>query len=331
MLCVIESNTAEHITMKGVPDFGRGFFFCRIVECFAIVEARQFLALDLRRDTIYHYCIRVERDIMQIYQSKIAKNKIFGTLAIVLGVFGFLIIIHRLSYYIFEYDEKFSPVDYGKFNILSFFTIQSNIFVYVYLICAGLASFGVKGADKVAYNQLVGAMATTYILVTGLVYTIGIPMGFTPPFKWHDAYHAMSSFIQVYFHMIIPPIMLILWFFPLSDRKVNHKHVWCIAIYPLVYSVFSIIRGAVGKMHFYPYPFYRPEFIWSFFFKTETVNYPLAYFLMSLVLIVGMLLFIGIGRLMILINDKRVDSVFKSLEPLYVKDEGQEQSDNLAA
>ena len=103
---------------------------------------------------------------MQIHQSKLAKNKIFGTLAIILGVFGFLIIIHRLSYYIFEYDEKFSPVDYGKFNILSFFTIQSNVFVYVYLICVGLASYGVKGAGKVAYNPLVGAMATTYILVT---------------------------------------------------------------------------------------------------------------------------------------------------------------------
>lgn len=268
---------------------------------------------------------------MQTHQSKLAKNKFFGTLAIILGVFGFLIIIHRLSYYFFEYDEKFSPVDYGKFNILSFFTIQSNIFVYVYLICIGLASYGVKGAGKVAYNPLVGAMATTYILVTGLVYTAGIPMGFTPPFKWHDAYHAMSSFIQVYFHMIIPPIMLILWFFPLSDAKVNHKHVWYFAIYPLAYSLFSIIRGAVGKMHFYPYPFYRPEFIWSFFSKSETVNYPLAYFLMSLVLIVGMLLFIGIGRLMIFINDKRVDSVFKSLEPSYIREDGQEQSGNIAA
>lgn len=264
---------------------------------------------------------------MQIHQSKLAKNKIFGTLAIILGVFGFLIIIHRLSYYIFEYDEKFSPVDYGKFNILSFFTIQSNVFVYVYLICVGLASYGVKGAGKTA----VGAMATTYILVTGIVYTAGIPMGFTPPFKWHDAYHAMSSFIQVYFHMIIPPFMLILWFFPLSSARVKHTGVWYFAIYPLAYSIFSIIRGAVGKMHFYPYPFYRPEFIWSFFSKSETVNYPLAYFLMTLVLMAGMLLFIGIGRLMILINDKRVDKTFAAIEPSYKREENQAERDGLAA
>ena len=49
-------------------------------------------------------------------------------------------------------------------------------------------------------------------------------------------------------------------------------------------------------MHFYPYPFYRPEFIWSIFSKGD-VNYPLAYFLMFIVLMAGMLLFVGIGRL----------------------------------
>lgn len=249
-------------------------------------------------------------------ESKLAKNKAFGIFLMILGVFGFLIIIHRLCYYKFEYDEKFSPIDYGKFNILSFFTIQSNVFCYVYLICAGLASFGVGFAKKVAHNPLVGAMATTYILVTGIVYCAGIPMGFTPPFQWQDSYHAMSSFIQVYFHMIIPPFMLILWFFPFTDRRVPHKTVWSFAIYPFVYSLFSIIRGGVGKMHFYPYPFYRPEFIWSIFSKGE-VNYPLAYVLMSVVLAAGMLLFVGIGRLMILVDDKMTDKQFVSLVAPY--------------
>ena len=209
----------------------------------------------------------------------------------------------------FEYDAEFSPVDYGRFNVLSFFTIQSNVFVYVYLIAAGLAAFGVRGADKVAHEPLVGAIATTYILVTGVVYTAGIPMGFTPPFTGHDAYHAMNSFIQVYFHMIIPPLMLILWFFPFADGRVKHSHAWLFAIYPLVYSVFSIMRGALGEMHFYPYPFYKAEFIWSVF-SSAPVNYAAAYVLMSLVLAVGLMLFVGIGRLAISVNDRMTDKFF---------------------
>lgn len=246
---------------------------------------------------------------MSTQKSRLAQSKVFGTAAILLGVFGFLVIIHRLSHYIYEYDAEFSPVDYGRFNILSFFTIQSNVFVYVYLIAAGLAAFGVKGAAKVAHTPVVGAMATTYILVTGVVYTAGIPMGFTPPFEWHDSYHAMNSFIQVYFHMIVPPLMLILWFFPFTDRRIRHADAWYFAIYPLVYSLFSIVRGGVGAMHFYPYPFYRPDFIWSLF-SSAPVNTAAAYVLMMLVLAVGLLLFVGIGRLMILINDKMTDRWF---------------------
>lgn len=47
----------------------------------------------------------------------VAKNKIVGAVLMVLSVFGFLIIAHRLSYYVFEYDAQYSPIDYGKYNI----------------------------------------------------------------------------------------------------------------------------------------------------------------------------------------------------------------------
>ena len=63
-------------------------------------------------------------------------------------------------------------------------------------------------------------------------------------------------------------------------------------------------------MHFYPYPFYRPEFIWSLFAGSAEVDYGLAYFLMALVLVVGVMLFVGIGRLMMLINDTMVKRMF---------------------
>ena len=47
---------------------------------------------------------------MSTQKSRLAQSKIFGTAAILLGVFGFLVIIHRLSHYIYEYDAEFSPV-----------------------------------------------------------------------------------------------------------------------------------------------------------------------------------------------------------------------------
>ncbi|MBR6702188.1 MAG: hypothetical protein IKI78_03490, partial [Clostridia bacterium] len=65
------------------------------------------------------------------------KSRAFGAFLLIIGVFGVLVIMHRLSYYVYEYDPKWAPVDYGKFNVLSFFTIHSNILASVYLIIKG--------------------------------------------------------------------------------------------------------------------------------------------------------------------------------------------------
>lgn len=235
----------------------------------------------------------------------IAKNKAVGVFLMVIAVFGFLLIAHRLSYYVYEYDPKFSPVDYGKYNILSFFTVQSNFFVYVYLLISALGIFGVERARKIAFSPTVGLLLTTYIIVTGLVYCCGIPLGFTPPFKWDSPGHSMSSFIQVYYHMIVPPLMIILWFFPFTNEKIEKKNLLYVGIYPLVYSLFSIVRGAFSDTTFYPYPFYNPQFIWEMFFKDKPINTPLAYIMIIPLLFVGIGLFVLIARFLILINDKR--------------------------
>lgn len=48
----------------------------------------------------------------------------------------------------------------------------------------------------------------------------------------------------------------------------------------------------------------------SYYVSSIITAYPLAYFLMFVVLVLGMLLFIGIGRLLILANDKMIDKQF---------------------
>lgn len=235
------------------------------------------------------------------------KNKLFGTFLFIVGVFGVLVIIHRLSYYVYEYDPEFSPIDYGRFNILSFFTVQSNILVCFYLITSALAVFGVEKAQKTAFCPTFGAMVTTYIIVTGAVYCCGIPLGFTPPFTWDNPTHSMLSFIQVFHHMIVPPLMVFLWFFPATDRRIDHKKLIFFGIYPFVYSIFSIIRGAVSDPTFYPYPFYRPDFITSMIAPDKPQNDVVGYLLMIPLLIIGIGLFIAVARLVVLINDKRTN------------------------
>lgn len=240
--------------------------------------------------------------------NKLYKNKIIPAIFMVFGIFGLLIMAHRLSYYVFEYDPQFSPVDYGKYNILSYFTVQSNFLGYVYLIIASLGCFGVQKVRKFAFNPMFGALATTYIFIAGLVFCCGIPLGFTPPFKWDTAVHSMSSFTQIYYHMIMPVLVLLFWNYPIINEKIPMKKAWLFGIYPLVYSIFSIIRGAFSNPTYYPYPFYNPIFFWEMFFKDKPINLPLAYLLIVPVLIVGIMFFIGIAAVIIKWHNKQIEN-----------------------
>ncbi|MCH5316426.1 MAG: Pr6Pr family membrane protein [Eubacterium sp.] len=236
-------------------------------------------------------------------------KKWFGIVLLILGVFSVMVILHRLAYYVYEFDPKYSPIDYGRFNILSYFTVQSNIFVCFYLLVSAFAVFGNKKAQKIAFDPMLGAMVTTYIIVTGVVYCCGIPLGFTPPFKWDNPTHAMSSFIQVYHHMIIPPIMLALWFFPAINKKVSYKKAWLFGIYPLAYSIFSMVRGAISNPTFYPYPFYEPSFFANMLFADKGLNLFQSYLLMLPVLVVGIGIFIALGAIIILINNRLIKEI----------------------
>lgn len=251
-------------------------------------------------------------------KNKIAECKPLGAFLLIIAIFGTLVIFHRCGYYNFTPTE-FVPDDYGRFNFFSYFTVQSNIFITIYLYFISLAMLGVKNVEMVAFNPVVGVFATTYIFVTGLVYCGGIPIGLTPPFEWTDPATSMTSFIQVFHHMIIPPLMVILWLFPYTNEKISAKVLPYAGIYPLAYSIFSIIRGKYvpcGKLygsHFYAYPFYEPRFDYDLFFKSKPEAYTelKGYLCMIPMLIVGIALFIGIAAIFRLIHNKRIDKMCK--------------------
>ncbi len=239
------------------------------------------------------------------------KNKPFGALMIFTGLIGVAIIIMRIVCYEFEYVPGYYEIDYGRFNFFSFFTVQSNILVSVYLLCLGAAVFGNERAKKIAFSPMVRLAVTTYILVTGMVYCGGIPMKMTPPLSWDNFQHAMLGTVQVFHHMIMPPFMLILFLIPPTDEKIQRKKLWIIGIYPFVYSVFSIVRGAGSNPQFYPYPFYRPEFFWNMFFNGKELNTASAYLLMLPMLILGISVFVLLSLILSLIHNRLCSKMSK--------------------
>ncbi len=235
------------------------------------------------------------------------KNKALAALFLALGIFAAALIVMRVCFYRFEYDPKYYPTDYGRFNFFSYFTVQSNLYVCFYLICLGLAFLGKKKAEGIVMNSMVRLTVTTYILVTGAVYCGGIPMGMTPPLYWNEFHPILLSIVQIVHHMIMPPLMLILFIALPKSERIQAKKLPLTGIYPLVYSLFSIVRGAVSDPQFYPYPFYRPEFFWQIFCKNRGMTLPAAYLLMLPMLILGIGVFVLLAFALSLIYNQMYD------------------------
>ena len=237
----------------------------------------------------------------------ITKNKTVGVILLTVALFGFAVFIYRLSCYRYEYDAQYYPVDYGRFNIIFYFTVQSNFFAYVYFLLAGLAILGVKKAERIGFHSGVAMLVTLYVVAAGAVYCVGLPFGFAPPFQWDTAYHRMAVVIQIFYHMVMPAAALLLYCFPFRNDRLGARTVLLSAVYPIVYSVVSMIRGRVTVPSYYPYPFYDPDFVWGSLMKDRPVNLFAAYAIIGAgILVLGGGLFMGLAALLVKLHNKRI-------------------------
>jgi hypothetical protein len=54
-------------------------------------------------------------------------------------------------------------------------------------------------------------------------------------------------------HLIVPIVVLVYWFLCVSQNKLAYKIIFIWLIFPLVYLIYILIRGAISME--YPYPF----------------------------------------------------------------------------
>ena len=65
-------------------------------------------------------------------------------------------------------------------------------------------------------------------------------------------------------HVVGPLLMVIDWLFAPGRRRLEWKRIWIIVIFPLVWAVYTMIRGPLafndvaGIPTWYPYPFLNP-------------------------------------------------------------------------
>ncbi|MDQ2973103.1 MAG: Pr6Pr family membrane protein [bacterium] len=115
------------------------------------------------------------------------------------------------------------------------------------LIVGAFAVVHAKPSKKVAMFR--GA-AALYMIITGIVFSLllsGLDNVALTAVPWDN----------VVLHYIMPIVLLVDWLVDRPAKALSFKQSLVWLIYPAVYVIYSLIRGAL--VGWYPYPFLNPE------------------------------------------------------------------------
>lgn len=146
-------------------------------------------------------------------------------------------------------------------NFFSFFTILSNALAAIVLVWAAAWFFsrGRHAETEPPALALSLACVTTYMIITGIVYNsllrgIELPQG-SEPIPWSNET----------LHLIGPLFLLADLFVGPLRRALPWRAVWAVIAFPLLWVVYTMVRGplvtnpASGDPFWYPYPFLNPN------------------------------------------------------------------------
>ncbi len=127
-------------------------------------------------------------------------------------------------------------------NFFSFFTIEANIIAVVVFVVGAIG--GHEPTSR--WYDLVRGAAATYMAVTGAVYAVllsDLPAAADSTIPW----------VNEVLHYLMPLIVFLDWLYVPPRRAIRFRESLTWAAFPLVYAIYSLIRGAATN--WYPYPF----------------------------------------------------------------------------
>jgi hypothetical protein len=128
-------------------------------------------------------------------------------------------------------------------QLLSYFTILSNILVAISLTLP-LLSPDSKWGKYFSSASVTGA-TTVYIATVGITYNIIL--------RNLIILEGFSVLANELLHVIVPILYVLYWLLFAAKARLKWAELYYWLIYPLVYLVYVLIRGAISG--YYPYPF----------------------------------------------------------------------------
>lgn len=160
-----------------------------------------------------------------------------ATLRLAVGLLGIVAIVAT-------FFDTATRATINPFNFFGFFTMQSNIFVVIVLLVAAASVF----ADRLSpWLDLARGCATTYIVITGVVYNLLLA---------GQEGGVSLAWANTVLHVVLPVYAALDWAL-VSDRgTLPWNKIWVALIYPIVWIIVVLIRGATDG--WVPYPFLDP-------------------------------------------------------------------------
>jgi hypothetical protein len=125
----------------------------------------------------------------------------------------------------------------------SYFTILTNLLV---ALCFSFLLLKSKSQLKIFFSKLkILTAITVYIIIVGIVYNVILRFLWSPK--------GLQFVVDELLHTVIPVLCLFFWWKFVIPKKLRWKDAFPWLIYPLVYILVILIRGAYTD--FYPYPF----------------------------------------------------------------------------
>jgi hypothetical protein len=137
------------------------------------------------------------------------------------------------------------PKHFGIVNFFSYFTNLSNILISIVFIVSAIRL--ITRHTPTTADVAVRGGAVVYILFVGLVFNTllrDVDLG------------ALIPWVNIVVHFITPLAGLVDWLAWPPRRPLPFRVTFLWMIFPAVYVVYSLIRGAITG--FYPYPFFNP-------------------------------------------------------------------------
>lgn len=135
---------------------------------------------------------------------------------------------------------------YDVLNFFSYFTNLSNIFASVVFIIG--AVYLIQRREPTPRDDLIRGASVVAMAIVGIVFSVllrDVDLG------------TLQPWINVVVHYIMPIVVVADWLYQPPKSKLNARQLGYWLIYPLLYLVYTLVRGAI--VGFYPYPFLNPN------------------------------------------------------------------------